>query len=900
MLKRLNRALVLLISLGIGMGHQVVAYAQQANIDNGKAYLRTTQNPDGSWGGTDFSLTDVFPSTSTAVDALKVVEATASTNQTNAIQYLSTQTVDVTDYLSRRIVSLTGTGTSTATDLTTVLTFKNTDSGWGGALGFTSDILDTALALQALSTDSAANATAVSQATSYLLGKQNVDGGWGLVSGDISNVFVTALVMQALETQPQTTDIANALAQATTFLLAHQNADGGFGGSLSTVWETSLAFLAISKTTGDVTARTSAINYLLTTQQPDGSWNQDPYSTALALQALHASLSQTAPPPPPTTGTLTGTVKDGGTQAPLSGVLVEVQVQGLSTMTDASGAFTLSNVTAGSVSLTFAKTGYQTGGLTTTLDAGSVKDLGTLFMTANPTTGIITGTVTDAQTGNPLEGVAIGITGPANLSTLTAADGTYTFTDVPTGSYTLTASKTGYDSVTAAGDVVAGSTLIFSPALYPEGTSPGGTTGTITGTVIDADTSVPITTATVTLVEAGLSAGTDPSGQFLLADVPEGTYSISISAPNYVTQIGTIVFSGGSIVDLGLIQLGTTASTSTVSGVVSDAQSGLPLSGAMVSLLETGATITTEADGSYSLSNIDLLNFTLKATATGYAGQVITVSLSQPGMVTVPFSLSSAQIGTLEVTSLTTDQPSYPAHTPVAINATVLNTGSDPVETQITMQIYSPAGSIVTTLGGLGPTILTPNLPVETAFNWDTAQNRAGVYSAVLRVTDPAGVILAEEAVSLPIQPTVEIADAVIGAVPRFTRIGAAETVTIELSMTNRSNIEVGLMIEYEILSPSGVLLNSGVTSETMQPEESAVTVPLSSFSHTFAESGDYPIQTRIFNGTELLATASSTVMAAPAVRIDPNLTLTPQTVTPDGDKRIRLEIRIEGTAQSP
>ena len=241
------------------------------------------------------------------------------------LTWLRKQTFDNTDDLAHKVFLLSLAGESVSSELVTLLTYQTFDGGWGSDPDFSSDNLDSVLVLLALASESSSDPVLINLIADFLVNSQNLDGGWGFILGKVSEVYYTALAMQALETQPQTTAIANALAQGTIFLLVHQNADGGFGGSPSTVWETALSFLAISKTTGDVTARTAAIDYLLTTQQHDGSWDQDPYSTALALQALHASLNQTAElPPPPTTGTLTGTVADGTTQDE-TGVFVIVQ-----------------------------------------------------------------------------------------------------------------------------------------------------------------------------------------------------------------------------------------------------------------------------------------------------------------------------------------------------------------------------------------------------------------------------------------------------------------------------------------------------------------------------------------------------------------------------------------------
>jgi len=146
-------------------------------VSLGLSYLAQSQNADGSWGGTASSIDDIFPSTSSAVDALRLIEATPSTNRTNAIGYLSAQTLDVTDYLSRRIVSLTGTGANTSTDLTALVALKNSDGGWGGAAGYTSEVLDVALTLRALVAAGSTDSTSINGAVSNLLASQKSDGG---------------------------------------------------------------------------------------------------------------------------------------------------------------------------------------------------------------------------------------------------------------------------------------------------------------------------------------------------------------------------------------------------------------------------------------------------------------------------------------------------------------------------------------------------------------------------------------------------------------------------------------------------------------------------------------------------------------------------------------------------
>ena len=62
--------------------------AQQVAIDSGVAYLRSTQNPDGSWGGTATSLNTVLQSTATTARTLQLL-GVSDTTLTDALGFLS-------------------------------------------------------------------------------------------------------------------------------------------------------------------------------------------------------------------------------------------------------------------------------------------------------------------------------------------------------------------------------------------------------------------------------------------------------------------------------------------------------------------------------------------------------------------------------------------------------------------------------------------------------------------------------------------------------------------------------------------------------------------------------------------------------------------------------------------
>jgi prenyltransferase beta subunit len=261
------------------------AVAQQIAINNGLAYLQTTQTSDGYWGDAAEIPYNTLVNTCAVVEALADLSPTHP-SMSPAIQWLRSQPTSNQDYLAQVISCLGRAGQDVSTLVVDLLTGRNFDGGWGVTTGWESDVKRTAQALQALATGGSSDNASIIGAVSYLLNAQRPDGGWGFHPNEGSNVFLTALVLQALSTQSQTLGLGQSLSQGAAFLLAHQNPDGGFGSSPSTVWESALAFIAISKTTVDATVKTAALNYLLAQQQANGSWDQDPYSTGLALQAL--------------------------------------------------------------------------------------------------------------------------------------------------------------------------------------------------------------------------------------------------------------------------------------------------------------------------------------------------------------------------------------------------------------------------------------------------------------------------------------------------------------------------------------------------------------------------------------------------------------------------------------
>jgi hypothetical protein len=78
--------------------------------------------------------------------------------------------------------------------------------------------------------------------------------------------------------------------------------------------------------------------------------------------------------------------------------------------------------------------------------------------------------------------------------------------------------------------------------------------GTVTGNVIDLQTQQPIPNATVN-IGSGIVGTTDPSGGFVLRNVPVGTQPIHIAIPGWQSYSGTVTVTKDQTTDVGNIQL---------------------------------------------------------------------------------------------------------------------------------------------------------------------------------------------------------------------------------------------------------------------------------------------------------------------------------------------------------
>ena len=233
------------------------------------------------------------------------------------------------------------------------------------------------------------------------------------------------------------------------------------------------------------------------------------------------------PPGTETTFTIEGVVSsDFG---PLSGVAVTLGEESKTTGTAGSYSF---EVAEGEYTLTFAKDGYVTQTKTVNTDdavSGKVT-LNVSMAAAQKEYVVISGKVTDAESGVALEGAVI--SGSAlDSSVTTDSDGAYTLPQLEKGSYSFTVSMNGYTSqtVSVSESDITGTAYTLNIQLTA---IPAEELVTVSGTVTADYPNGNLSGVTVSAGAGYASATTDENGAYSLS-LTSGDYTLTFSKEGY-------------------------------------------------------------------------------------------------------------------------------------------------------------------------------------------------------------------------------------------------------------------------------------------------------------------------------------------------------------------------------
>ncbi|HEY6241151.1 MAG TPA: carboxypeptidase regulatory-like domain-containing protein, partial [Burkholderiales bacterium] len=617
---RRRARVVLGLAVLAGLLCSAPALGLSPEISRGLTWLQGQVQADGTLANEASSVATALQDRSETAQALAALAILPS----NLADAIASEPDSSTEYLARQVVALIAAGRGASAQINLILTRRNGDRGFGGGPGFESNPLDTAWAVLALARAGQGAGTPANDARAYLMASLQSDGGVA-AANDALRIEYSAAALYALQTTGDGST-ATTIRALSAWLLQRQGVDGSWQGD---TYLTALSVIAVVPTMSDQSVRAAASGFLLARQGAAGSWSDDPFLTAVALRALSIGSAS------PAAASLTGKVIDQSTNSPLAGVNISVNgaVSALAT-TNGDGRFTLANLAAGAYSAQLARAGYGGATVSYTIFAGQTLDAGTIALAQIAATGIVRGRVSAATGGAVLAGVSISIAGSATFNASTDAAGTFEIVGVTPGAITIAANIAGYQSAAGNAVIAGGQTLVFSPALYTTSES-SPTTGHFVGRTVVSGSNVPLAGVSIVLngVAAGASGG---DGRFDLTLNPQ-SYTAVYNLAGYDAVMQGFLLSAGTVVDAGTVALPARRTTTNITGVVNDSN-GSALGGAILQVLG-GASVTAGTDGTYAFTGLTGSSFDLRASATGYQSQLITLQVTRPSDVVQNFAL---------------------------------------------------------------------------------------------------------------------------------------------------------------------------------------------------------------------------------------------------------------------
>jgi len=343
-------------------------------------------------------------------------------------------------------------------------------------------------------------------------------------------------------------------------------------------------------------------------------------------------------------------------------VLADGISAGLSDTTDSRGRYSITQIIPDVYSVEATATSFAPGGRNgVVLNEGAAMVLNITLSALGETDASIDGLVVDTL-GNPIQGARVAITsGPiSGRSDVTDALGAYLLGNLPAGNYGLQVSATDFETQTRTVTVVSGATLRIDFVLQDSAVEGN---GTIAGDVTRADTTA-VSGATVRTTAGpvvGASTTTDADGDYSLPNLPEGTYTISVSKSGFASQtISSIEVNPGETTSVYVV-LGVVGNGGTLTGSVTDAE-GFAIQGVAVGAYLEGELVrsgSSNASGRYTLTGLDAGSYTVRASKTGYVTEEIDdVVINSDQTTDLDFELDVAGNGTGTIAGLVVDPAS--------------------------------------------------------------------------------------------------------------------------------------------------------------------------------------------------------------------------------------------------
>ena len=327
------------------------------------------------------------------------------------------------------------------------------------------------------------------------------------------------------------------------------------------------------------------------------------------------------------------------------------------------------------------------------------------------TDGSVTGVVSRLSSGSPVAGALVELLRGSLVvaSATTAADGRYVIGPVSAATYDLRASAPGLAAGWKSGiAIAAGQTRTENLALAA--------LGSISGQVTSADSGAPISGATVSATGGTTTgaAATDASGNYTVAALPSGTYTVTASAEGYRPAPPAVV----TVVDGESV----TRNIALEPGSVSYAYDELDRLIAVIDPSGGGAAYRYDAVGnvlSIARHNADAVSILGFSPTSGSPGTTVTITgtgfSSESGGNTVAFNGSPATLNSTSSARLVATVPAGASSGPISV-ASAIGTAT----TSSPFTVIASAGAPSVT--GFVPGIAMVGTPIViSGSNFDTS-----------------------------------------------------------------------------------------------------------------------------------------------------------------------------------
>lgn len=877
-------------------------YASQtyASLDTGIAWLKAQQQADGSFSS-DFAFADSSQATAEVLIALHQHKALEELAKTEALAFLSEQSASNLESNVNRL--RINKALSANLPVKSFKDYSGYSGGFGDYPGYDDSIYATAQLFASIDNLGALQEVNGSAALGFLLSKQRSDNAWS-EEGNNSSVVVTAQVNRALQQHRLTFNLNDKISTSSQYLIKAQASSGGW----SNVLETAQALLAIIPAASTPSIYEASVQHLINAQLPNGSWNNDPYTTAMALQVLYL-LKNPSVVENKELGSIAGTLKSQATGLPIDSARIDIAGPGVRNITsNTDGHFNAVNLPPGEYLLKVTATGYQQVELKAALGNGAPLDIGTIQLKVLLDSGVISGRVTDLQTGEPLANVDLVLLrfGGGKYLTSTNSGGFYSQEVIP-GQYNVGFALAGYYTTSKSIIVGRETENEYSPQLskLSEGSIEE---GYLYGTVSDPTAITGVLGAfnllrgiegvSVREIVGGASTTTDANGKFRIA-AQNGLIKIVFEKNGFETKVLDGVFSGGDDRSAGSVLL--TPINGGVYGKVIDAKTGSAVPYA--SIKAENVIVTSDALGAYRFSGTKLDKATVIVSAAGYETQSYVISTPQNEIARYDFSLKKIIRSQIEIKDLSVSATKYSAYENVSVIGQIINLGEERDSVFIQAKILDDQDKIIDQFtladdpsGANQSYDLGVNEQKAIDLSWNTSAHIPGQYKIILSAYSEESMrLLNEYQTGFEITPTEKLSSVGLAANISMANQGRSENLEFIATIRNQSNVSTSFSLSMSFLDPDGNELYSTSKNIAVNADSIFSSFNIDGLNYLFEKSGTYTLQINSIEGVQSQYLNVGTINVVPNIRINIEQSLTHGNAVPETDARVKVKIRLEG-----